>query len=36
VARGVIETMSGPALLIDPAALFAGLEDARGESEAAA
>ena len=36
VARGMIETMSGPALLIDLAALIAGPEAARGEIEAAA
>lgn len=36
VARGMIETMAGPALLIDLAALIAGPEAARAESEAAA
>jgi purine-binding chemotaxis protein CheW len=36
VARGMIETMSGPALLIDLAALIAGPEAVRGESAAAA
>lgn len=35
VATGMIETMTGPALLIDLAALIAGPEHARGEIEAA-
>ena len=35
-ATGMIETMSGPALLIDLAALIAGPEHGRGEIEAAA
>lgn len=36
VARGMIETMTGPALLVDLAALIAGPEAARGEIEVAA
>lgn len=36
VARGMIETTSGPALLIDLEVLIAGPEAARGEIEAAA
>jgi len=36
VAIGMIETMTGPALLIDLATLIAGPETARGEIEAAA
>jgi purine-binding chemotaxis protein CheW len=36
VATGMIETMTGPALLIDLAALIAGPESVRGEIEAAA
>lgn len=35
-ARGMIETQIGPALLLDPAALIAGSDLARSESEAAA
>lgn len=36
VARGMIETMAGPALLLDLAAVLAGPEAARSEAEAAA
>jgi purine-binding chemotaxis protein CheW len=36
VATGMVETMTGPALLIDLAALIAGPEGARSEIEAAA
>ena len=36
VARGMIETMAGPALLVDLGALLAGPEAVRGEIEAAA
>lgn len=36
IATGMIETASGPALLIDLAALIAGPDGARGEIEAAA
>jgi purine-binding chemotaxis protein CheW len=36
VARGMIETMTGPALLVDLAALIAGPDTARGEIEVAA
>ena len=36
VARGMIETMTGPALLIDLAALIAGPDAVRSEIEAAA
>jgi purine-binding chemotaxis protein CheW len=36
VARGMIETMTGPALLVDLAALIAGPDAARSEIEAAA
>lgn len=36
IATGMVETMIGPALLIDLPALLAGHEAARGDSEAAA
>jgi purine-binding chemotaxis protein CheW len=36
VARGMIETMAGPALLVDLGALLAGPDAARGEIEALA
>jgi purine-binding chemotaxis protein CheW len=36
VARGMIETMAGPALLLDLAALLSGPEAQRSEIEAAA